>query len=66
MGSVLAASACRKTILRGMFAGWLVSFFEERLLHLCILSWNIPATMINLLTSGFVGAFIAVLLSPLA
>jgi hypothetical protein len=64
MGAVLAASACRRTILGGLLAGWMVSFLEERLLYLCIINWNVPATMTNLLTTGFVGVLVALLLTP--
>jgi hypothetical protein len=66
MGAVLASMACRRSILGGLLAGYFVAFFEERLLYLCILRWNVPATMSNLLTTGLVGVFVATLLVPVA
>lgn len=66
MGSIIAASACRETILGGLLAGWLTTVVEEQFLYLCILRWNIPATMTNLLTTGFVGAICALVLKPIS
>lgn len=65
MGAVIAGSACHKTVLGGLLAGWFVSLFEERLLYLCILYGNLPATMTNLLTTGFVGVIVAGFMTPL-
>lgn len=66
MGSALAGIACRKTVLGGLLAGYLVPFLEERLLYKCIIHWGFPATMTNLLTTGFVGAFVAVVMAPIS
>jgi hypothetical protein len=66
MSAVLAASACYKSILGGLIAGWLVSFFEERLLYASILHWKLPATSTNLITGGLVGVFTAALMTPIS
>ncbi len=66
MAAILAGCSCRKTVLGGLFAGWLVSKFEEQLLYLCLLHWNVPATMTNLLTAGLVGIVTAVIMSPIS
>lgn len=66
MGAVLAGCACSKTVLGGLLAGWIVARLEERVLYWCILDWNLPATMTNLLTSGFVGVVAAVLMTPIS
>lgn len=66
MSAVLAASACYKTILGGLLAGWLVAFFEERLLYTSILHWKLPATSTNLITGGLVGVFTAALMTPIS
>jgi hypothetical protein len=65
MSAVLAASACRKTILGGLICGWCVSILEERLLYICILKWKLPATMTNLLRV-FVGILTAVIMLPVS
>lgn len=65
MSAVLAASACRKTILGGLISGWCVSILEERLLYICILKWKLPATMTNLLRV-FVGILTAVIMIPIS
>lgn len=65
MAAVLAGCACSRTILGGLLAGWIVAFLEERMVHWCILYWNIPATMTNILSSGFVGMVTAVLMAPI-
>ncbi|OEU09574.1 hypothetical protein FRACYDRAFT_228753 [Fragilariopsis cylindrus CCMP1102] len=65
MSAVLAASACRKTILGGLISGWCVSILEVRLLYICILKWKLPATMTNLLRV-FVGILTAVIMIPIS
>jgi hypothetical protein len=66
MAAILAGTACRKTVVGGLLAGWLVTIFEEQLLYLCLLRWCVPATFINLLTSGFVGIVVATIMCPIA
>jgi len=66
MSAVLAASACRNTILGGLISGWLVAFLEERLLYISILKWNLPATSTNLVTGGLVGVFTAAVMTPIS
>ena len=66
MSAVLAASACYKTILGGLLAGWLVAYLEEQLLYTSILHWKIPATFTNLITGGLVGVFTAAIMTPIS
>jgi len=66
MGAAVAAMACKRTVLGGLLAGWLVAFLQEMLIYFTILYGNVPATMSNLLTTGLVGIFVAVLLMPIA
>ena len=66
MGSIIASSSCPRTILGGLLAGIMVSALEERLLYLCIVSWNFPATMTNLVTTGLVGVAVAISLAPIS
>jgi hypothetical protein len=66
MSAVLAASACYKTVLGGLIAGWLAVFFEEQLLYISILTWHLPATFTNLITGGLVGVFTAALMTPIS
>jgi hypothetical protein len=65
MGALLAAMTCQRTALGGLLAGWIVAFFEEQLLYFCIRYGNVPATMTNLLTTGLVGIFVAIVMTPL-
>lgn len=65
MSAVISATACYKTVLGGLISGWLVAFFEERLLYMSIINWNFPATSTNLITGGFVGVFTAALMTPI-
>ena len=37
MAAIIAASACKNTILGGLLAGFITSWFEEQLLYICIL-----------------------------
>jgi hypothetical protein len=55
MAAVLAGCACKQTVIGGLLAGWLVPYGEEIVMYQCILTFNMPATMTNLLTSGLVG-----------
>ena len=67
MASILAGCACRRSVVGGLLAGWIVAYGEEFVLYQCILTFNVPATMTNLLTSGFVGVFaflIMTIISP--
>ena len=66
MAAVLAASACYKTVVGGLMAGWLVAYFEEQLLYTSILHWKIPATSTNLITGGLVGVFTAAIMTPIS
>ena len=66
MAAVLASMACQQSILAGLLAGWLVAILEESLLYCCILYWNVPATMTNLLTTGLVGVVVALFMFPVA
>ncbi len=66
MGAALAAASCEGTVLGGLLAGWMVALLEEKLLYFCILYGNIPATMTNLLTTGFVGILVGVSMIPVA
>lgn len=64
IAATIAGLACRRTILGGLLAGWLVALLEEKFLYFCILYGNIPATMSNLLTSGLVGVTVAMGILP--
>lgn len=66
IGAALAASTCKRTVLGGLLAGWMVACLEEKLLYFCILYGNIPATMTNLVTTGFVGVLVAGVMTPVA
>lgn len=66
MSAVLAASACYKTVLGGLLAGWLVACLEEQLLYTSILYWKIPATFTNLITGGLVGVLTAAMMAPIS
>ena len=66
MASVIAAAACRQSILSGLFAGWLAANLEELMQYHCIVNWNVPATMTNLLKTGLVGIITAIIVSPIS
>lgn len=66
MAAILAASSCHKTITGGLLAGYLVSQLEQRALYRCLLRWNLPATMTNLVTSGMVGIVVALAMAPIS
>ncbi len=63
MSSAIASIFCEKSILGGLFVGWLVALLATYTLHRCIV-WNIPATMINLIVAGGLGAVVGVLIAP--
>ena len=66
MAALLAAAACRGSILGGLLSGWCAAILEERLLYASILRWKLPATFTNLLTGGLVGVVTATLVAPLS
>jgi hypothetical protein len=65
MAAVIASMGCSQSILAGLVAGWLVSYWSERLLFWCIFN-NVPATMTNMMTAGGVGGIIALTSIPIA
>jgi hypothetical protein len=65
MAAILASASSRKSIISGLFSGWLVSNLEEWMLYQCIMYWNAPATMTNLLKTGLVGILTAIIISPM-
>jgi hypothetical protein len=65
MAAVIASMGCSQSILGGLVAGWLVSYWSERLLFWCIFN-NVPATMTNMMTAGGIGGIIALTTMPLA
>jgi hypothetical protein len=66
MAAILAGCTCKYSVLGGLVGGWLVAYGEELLLYQCILTFNLPATMTNLLTSGFVGICVAAVMKPIS
>lgn len=65
MASILASSVCWRSVLGGLLAGRMVSLYQEKVLYWCIVN-DIPATMTNLVTTGGVGAAIALVHIPVA
>lgn len=65
MASVVASAISWKSMLCGMFAGYLVSIWQRKVLYLCIVQ-RVPATMTNLVATGGVGAVVALIISPVA
>jgi hypothetical protein len=63
MAAVLAIASSEQSLLGGLLAGKLVALLSERIMFHCI-THNVPATMTNLLTSGGLGAVIALFLMP--
>ena len=63
MSSAIASIFCEKSILGGLFVGWLVALLATYILYRCIV-WNIPATMINLIVAGGLGAVVGVFIAP--
>jgi len=63
MTASIASVVCKGSILGGLLAGWMVASAMDRVFHRCII-WNIPATMINLILGGGVGAVVGITVSP--
>mmetsp|Transcript_6101 Transcript_6101/g.7744 ORF Transcript_6101/g.7744 Transcript_6101/m.7744 type:complete len:678 (+) Transcript_6101:114-2147(+) len=61
MAATIASFGCYKSVLSGLFAGWLVSQMLGRVLFACI-KRNVPATMTNILLGGCIGSTIAIFL----
>ncbi|GKZ00576.1 hypothetical protein MPSEU_001009800 [Mayamaea pseudoterrestris] len=64
MAAIIASASSHQSMLGGLLAGKLVARWTVPLLFACV-TRNVPATMTNLLTSGGLGAFIALILLPL-
>jgi hypothetical protein len=64
MAAILAATTSSQSLLGGLLSGKLVNLFWERLVFQCV-QRNVPATMTSLLSSGGLGAVIALLLLPM-
>jgi hypothetical protein len=64
MAAAVASVVCRKSVVGGLLAGWLVALAIGRVLYQCIV-WNIPATMTNLVVAGGIGAVIALIVAPI-
>lgn len=65
MASVIASMVCRRSVVCGLLAGYLVGQSQEKILFACI-CLNVPATFTNLVTTGGVGAAVAFLLLRVA